>query len=85
MTYKLEISKKAKKFIKTLSRHEALKIIEVIDSLAEDPRPRWIEKLKGIKKGDYYRTSWGNYRVLYSVQDNILLVSVIDVDGRDDS
>ena len=84
MIYKLEISKKAKKFIKTLPKHEALKITQVIMHLAEEPRPRWVEKLKGIKNGEYYRTSWGNYRILYSIEDHILQVTIVEVDGRDD-
>lgn len=85
MIYKVEIEKKAKKFIKSLPRHEAIKVLEAIMGLAKEPRPRWVEKLKGIKKGDYFRISWGNYRMLYTIQDNILQVSVVDVDGRDDS
>lgn len=59
--------------------------MEVIEKLKEDPRPRWIEKLKGIKKGEYYRTSWGNYRIIYSIEDDILLVTVSDIDGHDQS
>lgn len=85
MNYKVEIEKKAKKFIKTLSRYEAIKVLEIIMALAKDPRPRWVEKLKGIKKGEYYRTSWGKYRMLYMIQDEILQVNIVEVDGRDDS
>lgn len=84
MTYKIKIEEKAKKFIKKVPKYEAKKILETIDDLSKDPRPRWIEKLKGLKN-DFYRTSWGNYRIIYTIQDEILLVTVIKVDGRDDS
>lgn len=56
MTYKIEIEKKAIKFIKTLQKYEAQKILETIDNLTKEPRPRWIEKLKGLRN-DFYRIS----------------------------
>ncbi len=84
MSYKLQISKKAKKFIKDLPKQDALKVMQAIEGLQEDPRPRWIEKLKGIKKGNFFRIAQGNYRILYSIEDSILLVSVVEVNGRDD-
>jgi mRNA interferase RelE/StbE len=71
--------------LQTVPTREFIKIMKIIDDLQKDPRPRWIEKLKGIKKGDYYRISWGHYRVIYTIEDQILLVTVVQVDGRDDS
>lgn len=84
MTYKIEISKKSKKFINTLPKYDALKLTQIIMDLQQDPRPRWVEKIKGAKNGTYYRISWGNYRVLYSIKDELLIVLVVLVDGRDD-
>ncbi len=84
MTYKIEISKKSIKFMKTLPKHEYKKILESIDSLRDDPRPRWMEKLKGLKN-DFFRISWGNYRMIYTIEDHLLLITIVKIDGRDDS
>jgi mRNA interferase RelE/StbE len=53
------------------------KIGEKIDSLQQDPRPAGIEPLKGWKK--YYRLRVGVYRVVYEIEDNILLVLVVRI------
>jgi mRNA interferase RelE/StbE len=74
-SYRIDLSKQAKKFIR---------IIKAIDGLAENPRPRWVEKLKGIKKGDYYRIPQGNYRILYTIDDGVLMITIVEVNGRDD-
>lgn len=81
--YKIEIAKKAKKFIKKLPKHEAIKILEAIEHLKKEPRPRWIEKLKGTKN-EFYRIPWGNYRMIYMIQDDILFVTIVKIDHRKD-
>jgi mRNA interferase RelE/StbE len=53
-----------------LSRHE---------NLGRDPRPTGGEKLTGH---ELYRVRQGNYRILYSVQDNELTLWVIKVGHR---
>lgn len=58
-----------------------MKIIETIEGLKDDLRPRWIEKLKGLKS-DFYRIAWGHYRIIYTIKDEILLITVIKIDGR---
>ncbi len=57
--------------------------MQIIDALSQEPRPRWIEKIKGVKS-DLFRTSWGNYRIIYSIEDKILLVTIFDVNARKD-
>ena len=51
----------------------------VIGALADNPRPAGCEKLTGK---DRYRVRQGRYRVLYSIQDETLTVSVIKVAHR---
>ncbi len=53
----------------------------VIALLAEDPRPPSARALKG-RPG--LRVRVGDYRVIYTVQDNVLLVVVITVGHRRD-
>jgi mRNA interferase RelE/StbE len=59
----------------------ARQLIETIYALANDPRPFGYKKLKG-RNG--YRVRSGDYRVIYEIIDNILLINVIAVGHRRD-
>lgn len=50
-----------------------------IKSLADDPRPSQCKKLSGIKE---YRLRQGDYRILYSIKDDILIVFVVTLGHR---
>lgn len=79
--YKIEIKKSAVKEIKKLPANDIKKILEKISSLVENPRPAGCLKLSGEEK---YRIRFGVYRVLYEIQDNLLLVIVVKVSHRKD-
>jgi mRNA interferase RelE/StbE len=79
MAYKISISSKAEKQLAKLPTQFYTKIIENILNLAENPRPSGCKKLKG-RAG--YRIRIGDYRVIYSIVDSILLVQVIAVGDR---
>jgi mRNA interferase RelE/StbE len=57
------------------------RIVAAILALADDPRPSGCRKLSGRDK---YRIRCGDYRVVYSVQDVILVVTIVKVDHRRD-
>ena len=50
-----------------------------IDNLAHDPRPSGVKKLKGSPD---YRIRVGDYRVIYSIFDVVLLVEIVKVGQR---
>ena len=52
-----------------------------IKSLSSNPRPFGCEKLSGLER---YRIRQGNYRVLYEIQDDVLIVLVVKVGHRKD-
>ena len=52
-----------------------------IRALAEDPRPRGCEKLSDQ---DRYRVRQGQYRIVYSIEDDALIVYVVKVGQRGD-
>ncbi|WP_223682274.1 type II toxin-antitoxin system RelE family toxin [Flavobacterium hibisci] len=56
-------------------------IKEHIYDLAENPRPQGYKKLKG-RPG--YRIRVGDYRVIYEIFDDVLLIDVIDLGHRKD-
>ncbi|WP_336622327.1 type II toxin-antitoxin system RelE/ParE family toxin [Chlorogloeopsis sp. ULAP01] len=51
-----------------------------IDKLANDPRPSGVGKLKNGE--NRYRVRVGNYRILYNICDDILLITVVRIGHR---
>lgn len=79
--YKIEIKKSAQKEIKNLPNKELKKVVDKINSLAHEPRPAGCKKLSGEEK---YRIRVGSYRVLYSIEDDVLVIYVVKVGHRKD-
>jgi mRNA interferase RelE/StbE len=79
--YKIEIKKSAQKELKNLPDKALKKVIEKIGSLVANPRPAGCKKLSGDEK---YRIRIGNYRVLYSIEDEILVIFIVKVGHRKD-
>lgn len=79
--YKIKIKKSAQKEIKQLSDKDLKRVVDKIALLAKDPRPEGCKKLSGDEK---YRIRVGNYRVLYSIEDQILVIYVVKVGHRRD-
>ena len=78
--YSLRIKKSAIKELESIAiKADRLRIIKRIESLADDPRPRGSQKLSAYEQ---YRIRQGRYRILYTIQDEELIVYVIRVADR---
>lgn len=77
MMYRIIIKKRAKKFIDKLPRNERMRIAKAIQVL---PDGEDIKKLKGYD--DLMRLRVGDYRIIYTVDHNKLIVMVIDAGSR---
>ncbi len=80
MTYKIDIKQSAQKELAKLPKKIAEKIIIKIRLLADDPRPNGCKKLTG--KTNSYRFRVNNYRVVYSIYDQQLIIQVIKIGHR---
>ncbi|MFW9258125.1 addiction module toxin RelE [Nostoc sp. KVJ20] len=80
MTYEIKFTKGARKMFKKLSQELQDRIQPKIDELAIEPRPNGVKKLQGGE--NTYRIRVGDYRVIYDIFDDVLLVNVIDVGHR---
>lgn len=79
--YKVQLERKTqKKLAKILPPYYTNIKIAFLD-LADDPRPNWCIKLKGR---DAYRIRVADYRVIYEIHDDVLLVQVIDLGHKKD-
>lgn len=77
--FKIYITKTAQKQIDKLPLQIADALIKAILSLAQNPRPAGYIKLKGRNA---YRIRKSNYRIIYEIDDNTLVITVIAVGHR---
>ena len=80
--YKIFFKRSAVKDLGTISKKDRQRIIDRIDLLKEEPRPPGCEKLSGQER---YRVRQGNYRIVYSIQDNQFIIQVVKVRHRSDA
>lgn len=52
---------------------------KVVDDLEKDPRPIGAQKLTDI---DAYKMRVGDYRIVYAIRDDLLIVLVVKVGNR---
>ena len=81
--YSVQIKKSAQKEIRELPKPMIKRVLTKIYALADDPRPSGSRKLIGYE--NYWRIRVGNYRVIYTIDDGVLLVEVIAVRHRKDA
>lgn len=79
MSYKIDIDKKALKFINKQPKDQKRRILAAIYRLPDQGDRRVMQGAK-----DLFRLRVGDYRVLYSVDGGRLVVYVIDADNRGD-
>ena len=80
-SYRIVIKKSAAKEIERIAKNDRIRIIEKIKSLSQDPQPTGSKKLSGQEK---YRMRQGNYRILYQLIDDELIINVVKVGHRQD-
>lgn len=79
--YRVIIRKSVSKDMRGIPKKDARRIVEAIESLADNPRPPGTKKLSGLER---YRLRQGNYRILYEIEDERLIVCVVRVGDRRD-
>ena len=80
-SYRIVIKRSAAKEIERIEKKDKIRIIEKIRGLASEPHPHGSKKLSGQEK---YRIRQGNYRILYQVIDDELIINVVRVGHRRD-
>ncbi|MDR3252006.1 MAG: type II toxin-antitoxin system RelE/ParE family toxin [Tannerella sp.] len=78
--YKVTITKSAQKEMQTIPTVYYVSIVNHIYGLAENPRPSGCVKLVGSENS--FRIRVGVYRIIYTVEDDRLIVEVVKVDHR---
>ncbi|MBD2353634.1 type II toxin-antitoxin system RelE/ParE family toxin [Tolypothrix sp. FACHB-123] len=80
--YTLRIAKTAEKDLLELQAKQFKQVVSKILSLQGNPRPQDYKSLKGYEGG--YRVESGEFRILYTIDDETQLVDVFRVGKRND-
>jgi mRNA interferase RelE/StbE len=78
--YQIELTASAARSFRKLDRAAQVRVAHAIDTLASDPRPKGVVKLSSEE--DLYRIRSGDYRIIYSIADDILIVLVVAIGHR---
>lgn len=79
--YRIEFDRRVKKDFKSVPTQDIERIKAAISDLSSNPRPLGCKKLKG-KNYDYFRIRVGDYRVVYIIEDQVLLIIIVRVGHR---
>jgi mRNA interferase RelE/StbE len=79
--YKIVFRKSVAQDLRRIPTRDLQRILAVVDSLSEEPRPSGSEKLSGQER---YRVRQGSYRIIYEIRDDEVVVVVVKVGHRGD-
>lgn len=82
MPYRINFAPAALRQFRKLPASAQKRLSPHIDALADNPRPHGVVKLSG--SSDIYRVRVGNYRIVYEIQDVVLVILVLKIGNRRD-
>lgn len=80
--YDIRLSRRAAKALAKLERRDQQRIRAAIELLSDDPRPPTCVALAG--EDSVYRVRVGDFRILYEIVDEVLVVHVVGIGHRRD-
>jgi len=82
--FAIEITRPAARILRRLKRDKELlgRIDDAIRGLAIDPRPRGCKKLEGRRFQNLFRIRAGDWRILYAIEDERLIILILEVIRR---
>ena len=79
-SYRVELTRTAEKQLRRVAQRSRARLVEAMQALADAPRPRGARKLEGYEA--VYRIRVGQYRIVYEVIDERIVVIVLKVGHR---
>lgn len=79
--YELRLRPSVSKDLRGLPKEDVMRILARIEALCDDPRPPGSEKLSAQER---YRVRQGNYRIIYGIEDDNILIEIVKVGHRRD-
>lgn len=82
-SFRIEFAKSAEKDLRKIDRSMIPRLLAEIESLETNPRPDGVRKLVGSERT--YRIRIGQYRVVYEIEDDRLILFVVRIAHRKDA
>ncbi len=86
--YSIDFSERAKKQLKKLPKQIAQKIVSKIEKLEQNPKPNGYKQLTNFElennpfDSPLYRIRVGDYRAIYTIEEEVLIVLVLQIAHR---
>jgi mRNA interferase RelE/StbE len=80
--YQVAFAPAAERQLRKLAREVQVRIVAAAESLQVNPRPRGVVKLEG--SDGFYRIRVGDWRIVYQIEDERLIVLVLRIGHRRD-
>jgi mRNA interferase RelE/StbE len=80
LPYRIEIAPAAERQLRKLEVTVRRRIFTKIETLRINPRPSGVEKLSGAT--DLYRVRAGDFRIIYTIEDQVTTVLILKVGDR---
>lgn len=78
--YRVQVLRDPQKVLDRLPRNTRRRMDDVLDALSENPRMHGYIRLKGYD--DLYRVRVGDWRIIYAIEEDQLVVLVIEIGAR---
>jgi mRNA interferase RelE/StbE len=79
--YKVELRRRVRQSLDKLPEKDHRVVITALESLKQEPRPRGVEKIRGI---ELWRIGRGDYRAIYYINDREQIITVVRIGHRRD-
>lgn len=85
MSYTVRLTPAAERQLDRLPRNAQSRVEKKIDALAQNPLPQGVKKLQDSPLGaNLYRVKAGDYRIVYQIEQNVLVVLIVKIGNRRD-
>ena len=80
--YEIRLARRATKDLRRISKPYLTRLLQAIENLSGDPLPIGCKRLVGAT--NLYRIRVSDYRIVYTVEHDVLVVLVVQVGHRKD-
>ena len=80
-SYSLVVKKSSERELRAIPNTDLRRVTDRIHGLAKTPRPPGHEKLSGQ---EHYRVRQGDYRVVYAIDDDHRVITIVKIGHRRD-